>query len=333
MLTLLKQIFYLLLILIVSWVLIHFMAIFGIFLAVAIPILHLIFYPRIVCFWCQLQKNSFPHTLRHSFIDAGLVMIFTLFSIGIVIGESRLLKHFGFPGTERSVSFIIPARGQFRLGEIFPMKIEINGIKTAINTVQADLSFDPSRLEVIDINTEGSFASIFLQKEFSNELGYARLTGGLPNPGFNSPAGVFGTVYFRGKSPGLTEIKFLDSSLVLANDGRGSNVLKDLASASYLITPDEIPVEEAAAQVNLILGQEVLGAETALSDTSLEFYGYSEALPLPYSEVLGTSTTSLFPEPEPPSLWKKILSLFAETIARIDSIIVDFWYSLLGLLR
>ena len=89
-----------------------------------------------------------------------------------------------------------------------------------INAIQADLGFNPEKVEVVDISTQNSFANIFIQKEINNETGYARLTGGLPNPGFFSDRGIFGTVFFRGKQPGVVKIDFLPSSMVLANDGR-----------------------------------------------------------------------------------------------------------------
>lgn len=91
------------------------------------------------------------------------------------------------------------------------MKIDITSIKVPINAVQADIGFEPHKLEVVDVSTEDSFANIFIQKEINNEVGYVRLTGGLPNPGFFADRGVFGTVFFKGISPGIVRIEFLPS--------------------------------------------------------------------------------------------------------------------------
>jgi len=58
------------------------------------------------------------------------------------------------------------------------------------------------------------------------------------------------------------QLPCLPSSMVLANDGRGTNVLKELASVSYLILPEKISEEEAELQSSVFLGPQVLGEET-----------------------------------------------------------------------
>ena len=154
--------------------------------------------------------------------------------------------------TRQTASFIIPPKGQYKLGEIFSMNIEVDNIKNPINVVQADLKFDPDKIEVVNISTKNSFANIFIQKESNNTKGYVRLTGGLPNPGWHGTNGLFGTVYFKTKQPGLVTIAYLPTSLVLANDGQGTNILKSRPSFSYLILPDKISTEEEKAQTKLL---------------------------------------------------------------------------------
>lgn len=320
----LKQLFFLIAILLISVVLVHFMALFGLFLAIAIPILHLIFYPRIICFWCQLKHGN--HSLRHSLIDAVLVIILTGFSIAVVVIEARVLKALGYPQTQKTASFLIPSRSQHKLKEIFPMKIEIVGIKTPINAVQADLSFDPTRLEVVDVTTEGTFANILLQKDYSNELGYVRLTGGVTNPGFTGNSGVFGTVYFRGKSPGLAEVNFLETSLVLANDSRGTNVLKEHAKAGYIILPEPISEIEQQSQSDIIIRKQVLG-DTSL-EPDLDFSVYTQGMDVPFTGILGDSTPTA---PSTPPKSESFLSVIAEKLSLLDSAIISLWTRLVNL--
>lgn len=314
---LLKQIIFLCLTLIVSWILIHFMALFGIFLAIALPVLNLLFYPSIMCVWCQIRHT--PHRFAHAPINSFIILVVTALSIGIVVGESKILKYFGFPKTTATVSFVIPDRNQYKLSEIFPMKIEIAGIEMPINVVQADLAFDPTRLEVVDITTEDSFAKIFLQKEYDNSLGYIRVTGGLPNPGYSGKSGTIGVVYFRGKSPGLAEVKFLESSLVLANDGRGTNVLKEYAAAAYVILPESIPEDQKREQTDVLIQKQVLGDTT--DATRLEFYEYTRDMEKPMGNVLGASAPSV----EPPQPSKLANNKIVNTLARIDEKILSFW--------
>ncbi|MBM3205450.1 hypothetical protein FJZ41_01200 [Candidatus Shapirobacteria bacterium] len=309
---------------ILSWILVHFFAAFGIFVAFGYP-LWWFFYPKFTyCFVCRTKKEGqfcplcrqiktseegvYPKNFRSVFLNALLILAFSLLSLGIVFVEGRVFYDLGFPPTPKTVSFIIPSKGQYKLGEIFPMKIEITGITKPVNAVQADVTFDASRLEVVDISTDQSFANIFIQKELNNDVGFARLSGGLPNPGFFAEKGVFGTIFFKGKMAGLVEVSFLPSSLVLANDGRGSNVLKDLAKASYLILPEQISEEERDLQESMFLTQ-VLGAKSDKGEVQMKFFKEEEGL------VLGAQNQPVLQAKKGVIFWHAILN-FNEIIVR-----------------
>lgn len=320
---------------IASWFLIHIFAVLGIFLAVAYPIWWLFAPRQTVCLLCRVKKEGeycpfcrkkltreegiLPKTLFSAVYNGLLILVFSLVSAGIVFGESQLLFKLGFPPTPKTVSFVIPTKGQYRLGEIFPMKIEIAGIKTPINAVQADLGFDPTKIKIEDISTEDSFADIFIQKELNNEGGYARLTGGLPNPGFFSDRGVFGTAFFKGKAPGIVKIEFLPSSMVLVNDGKGTNVLKDLASVSYLILPEKISPEEEEMQKQISLQSVVLGETT--EDTQMKFYEETG--------VLGAKVGQEIQETKEFNLFNIILN----GLEKVDRFILEQWEKVFSIFR
>jgi hypothetical protein len=295
---------------IVSWFLIHFLAVFGVFLAFAYPLWWLLAPQRTLCLYCEIKKLK-ECSFKHSFINGGIVLAFSLLSFGLVFAESKILFKMGFPPTPKTVSFVIPPKGQYRLEEIFPMEIEIAGIKTPINAVQADLSFNPQKLEVVDISTKDSFATIFVQKEINNEVGYSRLTGGLPNPGFFADHGILGTVFFKGKSPGVVKIEFAPSSMVLANDGRGTNVLRDLTAVSYLILPEKISEEEEEMQKEIVLKPTVLGTET--EETQMKFYEEEK--------VLGAQVGQEIEKEKKFNLGKTLLDF----LEKADSAILSFW--------
>lgn len=324
-------IFTILALLISSWVLIHILALFGIFLGIAYP-LWWMFAPRqTACFLCRAQKEgstcSFcrksivkgdgvsPKNLPSAILNGCLILLFSVISIGLVYGESRILNKIGYPATPKTASFIIPSTGQFRVGEIFPMKLEIQNVENSINTIQADISFDSNQVEVVDISTTDSFANVFVQKEINNQGGWARLTGGLPNPGFHENRGTFGTVYFQAKTPGLIKIEFLSTSMVLANDGRGTNILKDFPSVSYVILPERISAEEVELQQQLIFNPGVLG-ESANSNQLLFFEE---------TQVLGAKTTPVIEDTEETDL----AYLFFDTVGKINQHILQFWKELL----
>lgn len=306
------------------------MAVFGVFVAAIYPVWWLLSStkqaPCLYCYFkvdkdyftcpvCRRRYENGQLIYRSPLVSIGrnllLILVFTLISISLVYVESRLLFRLGFPPTAKTVSFVIPSQSQYRLGEIFPMKIEIAGIKTPINVVQTDLSFNPNKIIVVDISTKDSFANTFIQKEVNNDIGYARLTGGLPNPGFYSDRGFFGTVYLQGQSPGLVKIDFLPSSMVLANDGRGTNVLAEIKSASYLIVPERIDKQEEELQRGLISDSQILGTEDNI--TQLKFYQEEQ--------ILGTQSGELIDEPKKFNL----LSFLGNVLETIDRFTLELW--------
>lgn len=325
--TLFKQILFLVIFFVLSWVLVHFLAVFGIFLALALPLLHLAFYPHIMCFWCRLKGGV--HTTRHSLIDSGLILLLTLISIPVVFLEYRLISKFFQPLEIAQVAqFMIPSKSQYPVGEVFPIKIELMNIPAAINVAQADLSFDPKIVEVVDITTDGTFANFFVQKEFSNDQGYIRVTGGIPNPGYRQPTGLIATAYLRGKTPGAVELKYLETSLVLANDGRGSNLLADFPTIPLIITP--LGAHASTTPSDLTIRNQVQGDK---DKTVLTFTEYAHELPKPFDDTLGDSTQTLpdstNPLPQTPSTPLQSTNL----LLQIDKTIISYYNLLFNLLK
>ena len=301
-----------------AWFLIHFLALFGVFVALAYPLVWFLFPKQTICFVCRVQKEGkrcflcqrivrknsgiTPASISSAVFSGIVILCFSFISTVLVFGESRILLRLGFTSTPRTTSFSIPTRGQYRLGEIFPMKIELSGIKTPINAVQADLSFEPEKLEIVDISTKNSFATIFVQKEINNRQGHARLTGGLPDPGFFSDRGTFGTVFFRAKNPGIAKTTFLPTSMILANDGKGTNTLKDFSSVSYLILPEKISLNEEREQKNNQLDVSVLWESTSPAQMKL----YDE------NDVKGAETESVTTQNERANYTSILLSFLEQ---------------------
>ncbi len=302
-----------LIILLGSWVVVHVLAVLGIFLALAYPIWSLLLpiakRPRV-------QTPPLLATAKRS----ALILVLSLLSIGVVAAEAKILAYFGLPPTPKTVSFQIPTRGQYKLGETFVLPIAISGVKTPINAVQADLSFDVAKLEVIEVSTEGSFANIFVQKEINNTAGFVRLTGGLPSPGYSGDQGIFGSVYFRTKEPGVAAVTFNPTSMILANDTKGTNVLKDFATVSYLVLPERLVGEQATSPSQAVLGE-------STSDSPQMIFYPEEAL------VLGTETENTgseeVPQEDTEELWTQVLTYFAQ----FDQMVVEGWLRAVGMVK
>lgn len=319
-----------------SFFLIHLLAFLGIFLALGYPLWWFLaptFLPCLICntrelgaycFFCE-QPVVDPDLInaknfKSAILNSILIMTLSLLSLGFVFAESQLLAHFGVSPLSRTVSFVIPSEGQYQVGQVFTMDINLDGIKRPINAVQADFSYDPKILEVIEILTDESFATVFIQKKIDNDIGYSRISGGLPNPGFFADSGLFATVVLRGKTAGISEVNFLPSSMVLANDGRGTNVIKSLASAAYLIVPPKPGFDESEQQ-SVILSPQVLGSEVEEDVPQLKFF-QEETI---NEEVLGTSSElEELQEADQTTFFKQL----GEFLQNIASFILEFWISL-----
>jgi cohesin domain-containing protein len=274
-----KNVFMFILILPASWILIHLFAVFGIFLLVSYPIWiltnpssnHCLF--RLFdkqgkgCFLCTKPNGTlrFPSTTR--LLNTLMILVLTFSSMGIVLGEKILLESSGVLPEKKTAIFDIPMDEQYKIGEIFLMPIEVKDIEVPINAIQADIKYDEELLEIVEILTNESFANIFIQKEVKNDLGFARLTGGLPNPGYSGESLLFAKVLFRCKDFGSGEVEILKSSLVLANDDSGSNILASFPTSSYQILPERITEAEHDFQ-NTFIEENVLG----VSDSKLRFF-------------------------------------------------------------
>lgn len=310
---------------IASWLLIHVLALFGVFLAIAYPVWWLFVPKRTVCLLCKAQKDGEKcvfckrrNTLLSAAVNGSLIFLLSLISIGIVYAESRLLFQLGFPPTPKTAKFVIPSKGQFQLGEIFPVKIALTNLKRPVNAVQADLGFNPDRVEVVSVSTTDSFANIFVQKEINNTGGWFRLTGGLPNPGYTESQGTFGTVFFRAKLPGLARIQFLSSSMVLANDGHGTNILKDYPQASYLILPDRISNEQEKQQERLLTQNDVLGTtDPTKSGAQLIFFENNDVLGAQTNRELGSKKSF------------NLVTVFMQALESVDRFILTLWGNIL----
>jgi len=217
-------------------------------------------------------------------INSLLILGVTLISFSLVFAEYKLLRMGSSSEKETAIdeseiSFgNYDKKGDYTIGEYIHMPITVDSMGVPINAVQADLGFDPQAFELIDILTDDSFANIFIQKEINNEKGYARLVGGLPNPGFVGSHGIFGTALLKTKKSGNLIVNYLPSCLILANDGKSTNLLKKTAPVIFAVknepASNEIIMKQeldykrrrtvfAQNQLKMFTDSVVLGASTS----------------------------------------------------------------------
>lgn len=171
--------------------------------------------------------------------------------------------------------YLVPSAGTYTVGNTFSVQIKLNTGGTAINTSDGTLSFSPEKLEAISISKTDSIFTLWVQEPaFSNTLGTVTFAGGKPSPGFTGAAGTILTITFRAKTAtfGTANLTFAGGS-VLADDGRGTNVLTNMNSGAYTFisreTTPNLPPSQGGERPAETFGK-VLAAPVIFSTTHLD---------------------------------------------------------------
>ena len=121
-----------------------------------------------------------------------------------------------------------------------------------MNAASGVVSFPQDKLQVVSLSKSGSIFNLWVQEpSFFNGTGTISFEGIVLNPGFMGSAGKIITVNFRAKSSGNVSLSFSSGS-VLANDGKGTNILTGMSGGNYNIQsgtiapPGEVETEEIA---------------------------------------------------------------------------------------
>ncbi|MCK5416436.1 hypothetical protein KAI92_03350 [Candidatus Parcubacteria bacterium] len=133
--------------------------------------------------------------------------------------------------------FLSPGAKTVPIGGKFSVGVKLNTGGQIINTVDGTINFDKNLLEVLSVSTGGSLVNLWItQPSFSNSAGTVSFSGGVTPPGYNGTAGHICTISFKAKKAGGASVRF-SSGAILANDGKGTNILASMGSASYKISP------------------------------------------------------------------------------------------------
>jgi hypothetical protein len=132
--------------------------------------------------------------------------------------------------------YFSPSTGTHILNSKFTVSVKINSGGTSVNASQGSVSFDKSLLKVVGIS-KGSIFNLWTEEpNFSNSAGTISFGGGIPRPGYSGSGGTICTITFQAIKLGAAHVNF-SSGDILANDGKGTNVLTSLGSASFTISP------------------------------------------------------------------------------------------------
>ncbi|HUC01601.1 MAG TPA: hypothetical protein VMA75_01720 [Candidatus Paceibacterota bacterium] len=158
--------------------------------------------------------------------------------LSLIFGTATMLAVvFGAHAARAATLSFSPQAGTYFSGRSFSVSVIVSSPDQAMNAVQAEVSFPPDELQVLSVSEAGSIIDLWVQNPtFSNEDGTINFGGVAVNPGYQGSGGKIVTIQFEAKNPGTAALSFLSGS-VLANDGKGTNILASMGRASFIVAP------------------------------------------------------------------------------------------------
>lgn len=145
-----------------------------------------------------------------------------------------LLFFVGVPCAYAAQVEISPSTGTYTNGQTFTVTVEANPQGESINAVEAQLSFDNTKLSVVNVTKTGSVFSLWTtEPTFSNTNGTVDFGGGSPTP-FSSRSTLL-VVTMRTLAEGDANL-LVSSASALAADGLGTDVYSGSVDATYTIS-------------------------------------------------------------------------------------------------
>ncbi len=150
--------------------------------------------------------------------------------IGLVLLYLTFLPFFAYAATLGAS----PATGVYTLGNTFTIRVVVNTSGQSINAAEGTLTFNPRELSVVRVDRSSSVFNLWVtEPAFSNSAGTISFSGGSPT-GYSGSAGTVFTITFKSLTAGPARLAYSNGS-VLANDGRGTNVLSAMNGGTYTI--------------------------------------------------------------------------------------------------
>ena len=129
---------------------------------------------------------------------------------------------------------LTPGTGVHQANTTFNVRVELNTQGQSVNAADGTISFNPRELSVVSVNRASSIFNLWVaEPSFSNSEGTISFSGGSP-AGYTGSRGNIMNITFRALGSGSARVNFTTGS-VLANDGRGSNILTSMNGGSYTI--------------------------------------------------------------------------------------------------
>jgi hypothetical protein len=156
--------------------------------------------------------------------------------LSLIIAASFVWPSFAIPAQAAGASlYLSPNAGSYDVGKSFNVSVVINsGGGVGINSADGVIKFDPSYLTVTKVSDTASIFKMWTTAPtYSNTAGTVSFSGGSPGS-YTGSAGTVFSISFSSKKSGTTDVSF-SSGKVLANDGKGTDVLSGMGKATFSI--------------------------------------------------------------------------------------------------
>ncbi|MDA3840390.1 MAG: cohesin domain-containing protein [Patescibacteria group bacterium] len=156
--------------------------------------------------------------------------------------------------------YLTPSSGTHVINSTFTVTVKVNSDGVSINAAEGTVVYDTDSLDVVSISKAGSIFNLWTAEPTDTGTSI-NFGGGIPRPGYTGSGGTLFSVTFKGVKAENAQVRF-SSGAVLANDGKGTNILASMGSGSYTISPkviapanppvDNKPVETRPAVVERV---------------------------------------------------------------------------------
>ncbi len=172
---------------------------------------------------------------RHSLGEGGLFSTMNTIRSTIVLAL-LIVGMFVIRGTVHAASLsMMPATSAAKIGKPMMVKLVLGSAKRSVNSAQATITFPKKLLKFTKVSTKGSVFSLWAKNpKGSNKTGMVVFVAGKKNPGFKGKSATILRMTFVPKKAGMATVK-ITKAKTLANDGKGTNVLKKVRNAKVQI--------------------------------------------------------------------------------------------------
>jgi len=166
--------------------------------------------------------SLFTKTFIVSLIIISIILSFPTFGHGADMTERIPVR-----ATEKTASLDMNIASSSATSTNFTVKVSTDPNGQAINAVGALINYSTSTVKAIKIDLTNSFCALFIANTIDNQTGQINVMCGKPYPGVNTESTI-AEITFQRLTNATSSIAFDPSSMVLANDGFGTDVLRTI---------------------------------------------------------------------------------------------------------